>query len=65
MTRDEIRVGDRITFKALCRWPTRTVNRTVNGHYLGSPTVRFAGCHHFVVRPCEVTKVYGPRWGQA
>jgi hypothetical protein len=50
-------VGDRIQFKATCRWPTRVEVRTVNGftnddrHW---PTVRCYGYAEFVVRPSEV-----------
>ncbi len=59
----EIRLGDRITFKAVCRWPTRTVTRKVTGFHKGWPTVHYGGWQNFVVRPSEVSKVYGPRWG--
>lgn len=57
-----LKIGDTITFHALCRWPTRTVTRTVNGFGpMGQPTVRFAGYREFYVLAQEISAVNGKR----
>lgn len=50
----QIKVGDRITFKAATRWSHRKATRVVNGFYCGRPTVRYAGCGGFIVHPFEI-----------
>lgn len=58
MTPNDIRIGDLITFKPLCRWPTRTETRKVTGlSPLGWPEVSSQGSTGFVVRPSEITAV--------
>lgn len=54
-----LKVGDRITFRAVTRWSDRSATRVVNGHTLGYgyPTVRFGGYAEFVVRPSEISVV--------
>jgi hypothetical protein len=53
------KVGDRITFRAICRWPTRKVTRVVNGFSATDwPTVRYEGTAAFVVRPSEISAVH-------
>ena len=51
-----IKIGDRIKFKAVCRWNTRSVWRKVKGFWKEKPIVRFAGCPDFVVRLSEITE---------
>ena len=53
----EIKVGDRIKFRAVTRWSGATASRIVNGLYLGRPTVRFGGFASFIVRSDEVLSV--------
>ncbi len=54
-----IQIGDRIKFKAVCRWSTKAVWRKVNGFWgqTGMPTVRFDGCPNFAVRITEIVDV--------
>jgi hypothetical protein len=60
----DIEVGDRITFRAVRRWSGSIETRVVNGFHNGNPTVRLDGIANFVVRRNEISKVFGPRWGQ-
>jgi hypothetical protein len=53
-----VKVGDRIKFKAVTRWSGRAVWRNVNGFDLNArPTVRFGGWPDFVVRLNEILEV--------
>jgi hypothetical protein len=60
-----IRIGDRITFRAVARWNTRTVTRIVRGYWSDRtmpafgrlPTVRFGGFDAFIVRTHEITHI--------
>ena len=56
---DNIRVGDRIKFRAVTRHSDRAVTRVVNGFVSenGNPTVRFHGWGNFVVRRHEIHEV--------
>jgi len=59
-----LRVGDRIYFRAPTRWADRAVWRVVNGFALRRktptslvepwPTVRYGGHSEFLVRPHEI-----------
>ena len=57
----EIKIGDRITFRALTRWSNEKATRVVNGYWLNSsnPTVRYSGCGNFVVGLDEIICVEG------
>lgn len=50
----EFAVGDRITFRAVCRWNSAKATRVINGFYNGRPTVAFGGYRDFVVRLDEI-----------
>ena len=56
-----IKVGDRITFRAITRHNSAKATRMVNGFWLdtGNPTVRFEGCGNFVVRLHEISEING------
>ncbi|MEQ8832240.1 MAG: hypothetical protein RLW87_20700 [Alphaproteobacteria bacterium] len=59
-----IKVGDRITFKAVTRWNCNPVTRKVNGFDdWGRPTVAYGGWREFVVRKIEVKALNGEPWG--
>jgi hypothetical protein len=49
-----IKVGDRITFRAVTRWGAAKASRIVTGFYLGEPTVRYGGWSDFIVHWHEV-----------
>lgn len=44
-----IKLGDRITFRAVTRGGAPKLTRVVNGFYHGRPTVRAHGCAEFIV----------------
>lgn len=53
-------VGDTLRFKLKsCRYPVErgVVSRKINGFYGDRPTVRFAGCSDFIIRPDEIVEV--------
>jgi len=52
-----IKLGDRITFKAVTRWGDSKATRKVNGFHAGCPTVRYGGWGDFVVRHNEISQV--------
>lgn len=52
-----IKLGDRITFRAACRWGAPKLTRVVNGFYQGKPTVRAHGCADFIVYLREIIDV--------
>ena len=53
-----IKLGDRITFKAITRCSDKQATRIVNGFdYFDRPTVRYGGCGDFVVRLREISQV--------
>lgn len=61
-----IKVGDRITFKALTRWSHKKATRKVNG-FLGNegePTVRYGGCPEFIVHHREIIEVIPYEYGK-
>ncbi len=53
----EINIGDRIIFRAICRWKTRSTSRIVRGFRGNRPLVRFAGYDEFLIRSREITDV--------
>ena len=53
----DIKLGDRITFKAVTRWGDNKETRVVNGFHAGQPTVRYGGWRDFVVRLDEISQV--------
>ena len=58
MQMTNIKVGDRIQFRSITRWNSRTVWRKVNGFWAGrGPTVRFGGWGNFIVRWDEIVDV--------
>ena len=56
-TREKIKIGDRIKFRALTRYSHETVWRKVNGFWNGCPTVRYQGYGDFVVRLEEILEI--------
>lgn len=54
-----IKVGDRITFRAVTRWSAAKLTRVVNGFYFDKPTVRAHGYADFVVRLDEIIEING------
>lgn len=54
MDTTEIKVGDRVRFKAVCRWNTRTEWRLVVA--IDPIRVRFAGWSHFQLRDHEISE---------
>jgi hypothetical protein len=56
MATTTINIGDMITFKPVCGYPTSKVTRKVVGIYNGLPEVEFAGYRDFIVRLSEIVK---------
>jgi len=56
---ENIKIGDRITFRAITRYNSAKVTRTVNGFYGENklPTVRFEGHPTFIVKRNEISKL--------
>ncbi len=54
-----IKVGDRITFRAITRHNSAKATRLVNGFLVEKPTVRFEGCGNFIVRLHEISEING------
>ena len=53
-----LKVGDRITFKAITRNNNRKATRKIDGFWLtGEPTVRFEGAAGFIVHWHEITAI--------
>lgn len=56
--RQKLKVGDRITFRAVTRDSDRTVTRKVTGFWItGEPEVRYAGYSNFIVHWREISAV--------
>ena len=53
----DIKPGDYIYAKPVCRWPTRWAWRKVTGFYQGRPTVNANGCGDFVIKRAEIRDV--------
>jgi len=53
MKTEDIKVGDRIQFRAVTRWSSRTVWRKVTG-VVPCVQVRYGGWSHFHVRSWEI-----------
>jgi hypothetical protein len=54
----KLAVGDRITFKARCRYKTVPTTRSITGFTsTGEPYVRFNGWSNFIVQHEEIIKV--------
>ena len=52
-----IKIGDRIKFKAATRWNCGAVWRVVNGFWGDQPTVRYGGWSNFAVRLDEIVEM--------
>ncbi len=47
-----------VTFRAICRWPTRKSTRIIRKfNIVGQPVVRFEGCADFVLRRSEIIRL--------
>lgn len=55
---ENIEVGDKITFKAACRWGCKKVTRIVKAiDSYGRPQVGYGGYSHFIVKLDEISEV--------
>lgn len=55
MAKSKMKIGDRVKFRAVRRWSTKTAIRVIVGFDMfGRPEVRFDGWPRFVVRHEEI-----------